>query len=188
MIDKAYTGQLQTLRQAFHTDESLPSITLQDFFSLATYRQIHQQMRALSYTQEQRPLLHSYHCAPLSSKLNSLLNTSEFLVFVSFIIQQKVHFISWMAYILTWKDYILLHDSRHEKPGTDLIIDCTEDWPENAGGKIVYTDGQGNMFYVPPPRNALTIVHRTRKIQRYVQYCNHYAQEAKRYLLIGRVE
>ena len=91
------------------------------------------------------------------------------------------------ALCFSWKDYIILHDENKEKLGIDIIVDCTEDWNEKAGGNVVYVDGKGNYSKIPVKENTLTIVKRHHHEQKFVQYVNHYAGPKKRYLVVGKL-
>lgn len=188
MIHKAYLQSTDKLRTAFRSAKVLPSLTLLDILSPSAYQQVCRQLPLLSFIREEKSLSHSYGEAVPSPSLNSVLTSAELYDFISAITGRKVGSISWKIYSLTWKDYTLLHDQHREKAGVDIILDCSAEWPAPAGGQIMYTDGRGNVFSIPVRANALTIVYRSRRIQRYIQYCNHYARNKKRYLIVGKVQ
>ncbi len=190
MIIKSYLhpNARRKLQAAFQASSELPSVTLRDIFVPAIYQQLCREVQSLSYSTVQQPGLHSYRYASLPLTLLAKFNSSEFRQFIAAITQRKVKSISFQVYSFTWKDYIALSDYRKEAAGLDIIIDCTPAWPQNAGGNIIYTDGRGTMAYVPARKNTLTLVQRNATIKRYVQYCNHYAQGARRYVLVGTVQ
>lgn len=190
MITKSYLhpNALRKLQAAFQASSELPSVTLGDIFVPAIYQQLCREVQSLFYSKVQQPGLHSYQSTSLPLTLLAQFNSLEFQQFIAAITQRQVKSISFQAYSFTWKDYIALSDYHKDAAGLDIMIDCTPAWPQHAGGNMVYTDGRGTMVYVPARKNTLTLVQRNATITQYVQYCNHYAQGARRYVLVGRVQ
>lgn len=89
--------------------------------------------------------------------------------------------------LFSWKDYIVLSDETVEPASIDLIIDLTDDWPEGAGGEVIYRDRDGNYFPLQIASNMLVLVERKRAIQKFVKYVNHYAGNKRRILLMGKI-
>ena len=80
---------------------------------------------------------------------------------------------SFTPIVMTHGDFSM---ATEDSDGFDVIIDMTEDWPENAGGAIVYGDQA-----IKPSFNSLIIM---KKGMFYFQYCNHNAEN--RVFLIAR--
>ena len=81
----------------------------------------------------------------------------------------------------------MLNDEIVEKPGIDAIIDFADGWRHEAGGSVVYVDGTGDFFKIPPSGNTLTLIERKKGAQKFVQYLNHYSNGKKRYFILGNI-
>lgn len=189
MITPAYLEKkTQTiLRKSFYQNQELPSVQLRQVFDHEFYRKLQPEILSLSYQANRQLLTHSYLTAALPAPLLRLFHSSEFFSVISGIIGRPVQKVDFHAHLFSWKDYTVLSDETIEPAGIDIIIDLTEDWPEGAGGEIIYRDQEGNYFPLPSAPNMLAIVQRKRTIQKFVKYVNHYAGTQKRVLLLGRI-
>ncbi|MBI2669141.1 hypothetical protein HYX14_04835 [Candidatus Woesearchaeota archaeon] len=172
------------IQKTFHLNKELPSVQLQQFFTKEVYEQLCQAVVSGSFRHEKIPHLHSYSVAEIPAKVDAFFSSSEFLDFFSLLLPKKIK-ISFRLYSFSWRDYILLNDQSLEKPGIDLIFDLTSLWDSSWGGNIVYVDGTGEYTMIAGAPNTLTIVQRKKNVRKFVQYVNHYAEQRKRYLLMG---
>ncbi|MBI2581817.1 hypothetical protein HYV87_01650 [Candidatus Woesearchaeota archaeon] len=170
----------QKVRKSFfHSD--FPAILLNDFFDQGFYTELKKKILSLNFKRDAVILHHSY--AISSYKITS----KEFCDFISFITKKKIDEITFSAYLLTWKDYMILNDKYLQKPGIDVIIDLTDNWNAELGGVVTFTDGKGTVYPITPTENSLAIVERKKNLQKYIQYINHYAKDKKRLLLIASI-
>ena len=185
IINPIYLNEetLSKIKQTFQADPKLPSISLQQFLEKEEYKNFQHQLKALSYQHVSQPLTYSYFTASLPAEIVAFLNSDELRIFISTILSQKINKLTAKNYTFTWKDYIILHDHSIEKPGIDMIIDFTEEWKEQSGGAIVYVDGTGDYTRIPVGGNQLILVKRGKKVQKFVEYVNHYAAKHQRILI-----
>lgn len=175
----ATVHQLQTL---FQENKLLPSIQLHNFFTKQEYKKIHQIITKTSFTHHQKPLLYSYSTAKIKQEIVPYLE--EINKIVKVIIKKNYQPKTTQLLQFQHKDYTLLNDKNIEAQGYDIILDLTDNWHESFGGKLIYTNGQGESFNIPAKPNTLTIVKHTTQFQKYIEYVNHYAKKKKRFLLI----
>jgi|SRR3989338_1502585 len=170
----------QKVRKSFlHSD--FPAVVLKDFFSKGSYRELQRKVSALDFKRDMIVLHHAY------AILNYKTTSDGLCKFISFLTKKKVDEINFMVYNLTWKDYMILNDRYLEKPGTDIVIDITDDWNADWGGIVNYTDGKGTAYPLVPAGNSLALVERKKNLHKYFQYVNHYGKDKKRSLLIATV-
>ena len=131
---------------------------------------------------------YSYSVPKTPKTLAQFISSKQLKNYISRIISKKIKNINGRMYRFEWKDYTLLHDKNTEKEGFDFILDFTDNWDEKADGRIIYTDGKGSYNYIPSLPNTLTIIHRKKGFQKFVQYINHYSNNSKRCLFIGLLE
>ena len=163
-----------------------PSVQLLQFFTPNGYNKIVKEIERLSFKKEWEPLTHSYTKAPVPRSLQELLDSSSFLSLVSAIIGKKMTKVEGATYLLSWKDYSLLHDTTVEEPGADVVFDFTSDWDPSFGGAVTYTESDGSYVRVPAAANMLFIAVR-KKEQKFIQYVNHYGKDKKRYVVLGKL-
>lgn len=178
---------IKEIKQQFKY-QTIPSIQLCSFFQQKIYEQIKEEIKQLNYAEKKQPIHYSYQQAEVSKSLNTLFNNKNILKLISTIVNKKVTIISIKALKLTWKSYTLLHDKLKEKPGIDIILEITNNWPRNSGGKIIYTDTNKNTYIVQPSENTLTIIDSRKNIQRYIEYCNHYSKNKYRYVILMQAD
>ena len=188
-INPGYFDQesIKKIRSLYHSNKDFSSITLQNFFSGRTFQKCRKELAKLKFIKDKDPLHHSYAIAKLSGVLQTIISHKDLTSFLSLILNKKIKKIEASAYLISWKDYSILHDEAKEKPGIDLIVDCTSGWDERAGGSIIYVDGTGHYHRIPAKENQLIIAERTKPIQRFFQYVNHYSQPKKRLLIMGTI-
>ncbi len=171
----------QKVRKSFlHSD--FPAVILKDFFDKDFYLELQRKMSSLVFKKETVILHHSYAVS------NFRLPSKELDSFLSFVTKKKIDEVNFTAYLLTWKDYMILNDRYIEKPGIDVIIDLTDNWNTDRGGIVTYTDGRGTVYPLAPAGNSLAIVERKKNLQKYIQYVNHYGKEKKRMLLVATLK
>jgi len=180
-INKLYLQNIEKIKQTFRKNKALSSIQLHDFFIPECYEQIKRDVKKLKFKKSYLATSHSYQ----ESNFNVV--PTEVIDFLSKITGKKVKKLNLKALVFSWKDYIIINDKLKEKPGIDVIFDLTEDWNENSGGSIVYVNGSGEYFRIPPKGNSLLIVERKKGTQKFVQYMNHYSKNKKRYLVIASI-
>jgi hypothetical protein len=170
----------QKVRKSFLHGE-FPAVILQNFLSKEFYTQLAKKVSVLEFKKEHVVIHHSYAVS------KTQLSSKELVDFVSFLTKKKIDGLNFKAYLLTWKDYLILNDKYLEKPGIDIVIDLTEEWNPEWGGILTYTTGRGTVYPIPPAANSIAIVERKKDLQKFIQYVNHYAQGKKRLLLIATI-
>ena len=178
-VNAHYLQSVGQIQKELRKKSAVPSVQLFDFFKEKEYRRLRKAMQHLPFRHEKKLLYFSYGAAAVPQHLLS----SGLLAFLEQLLGKKPQ--HWMAYRFSWKDYCLLHDKSIEKPGTDVILDCTEEWPENAGGQLIYTDTDGNGYPLAIHGNSLAVVVRKKSIQKFFQYVNHHGRGRERLLMIG---
>jgi len=189
MINKVY-GQVSAqkkIRREFLFPKEFPGVLLFHFLEWEFYLKIRELMVRSYFRPAVERTSHSYSVAEVPATLQKFLNQKEFLDLISTIIGTAVQKIEAGLNSFSWKDYTILSDTALNEPGIDIILDFTADWPEAAGGAIVYKDELGNFISLPIAPNLLAIVERKAGVQKYWQYVNHYAGKEKRYVLAGVV-
>ena len=168
----------QKIRKSFLHGE-FPAVILKDFFSREFYEELQKKVSSLNFKRDVVVLHHSYALSSIN------ISSKELYEFVSFVTKKKIDELQFRAYLLTWKDYMILNDKYLEKPGIDMVIDLNDDWNAQWGGIVTYTDGKGTAYPLSPTANSLAIVERKKGLQKYFQYVNHHGKEKKRLLLIA---
>ena len=168
----------QKIRKSFLHGE-FPAVILKDFFSREFYEELQKKVSSLNFRKDHVVLHHSYAVG------NFKLSSKECTDFLSLVTKKKIEEVYCTAYLLTWKDYMILNDKYLEKPGIDMVIDLNDDWNAQRGGIVTYTDGKGTVYPISPTANSLAIVERKKGLQKYFQYVNHHGKEKKRLLLIA---
>jgi hypothetical protein len=161
----------------------MDNFILNNFFANDFYKKLKKEVFSLNYKKSYIPNLHSYSKASLGKTLHSLFNSKEFLAFISKLMKKKIKNTGGEAFCFSNGDYTILSDKTKRKPGIDIIIDFTDKWNNNYGGKITYVDGKGNYYHLSVKGNSLFIVKRE-NIQRFVQYVNNKGKNNRRYFII----
>ncbi len=185
MIDNQYLEKknIQQIRKSFHLQKELPSVTLHSFLEKDSYEQLQKKILKLPFQHQHQWASHSYSAASLTPETEKTLQAVA--EFIHNLLPQKHSSAPFHASLFTWKDYTILSDESREKPGTDIILDLTDDWQDGAGGAMVYRIKEDN-YVIPVRGNSLTIVQRKSSAQRFVQYVNHYGEGKKRVFLLKR--
>lgn len=111
---------------------------------------------------------------PLHEVATSLSCNVDFSKFLSSFFQKEVIATS-IARRFTWSNYKLL-----EEKESIAILDITPNFPDNAGGNIMLTNGEGDATLIPAGYNTLVIA---KDVFASLQYCNHYAKDRYRSLI-----
>ncbi len=184
-LDKENLAQIQSL---FKQNKELPSIHLHSFFELNFYGKILEEISSLSFKKEKDPLTHSYSAANIPRLLSSFFSSSEFKDFLFSVGGKRLSVIGGRLFSFSWKEYTVLHDTNVDKPGYDLIIDCTDDWDDSFGGSLIYVPGTGEYTSIPYRGNSLTIVQRKKGVQKFIKYVNTHAGKKKRIFFLGNLK
>ena len=182
------TDNRLALRSAFGKSSSLPSITLHKFWNKKVYLKLRQQIIHLSFTKEINLTTHSFGRARVPAALLTMLNQTEIRTLISEVTSTKITPVTWTAYRFSWKDYTILHDHLQESARMEFVFDFTENWPEQAGGAIVYKRGSDDNFLISPQGNSLSIVQSGARVQKFIQYVNHYGKGKQRILVMGSIK
>lgn len=186
MINPSYVQPDLMDQISHHFQRGKPqTITLQDFFTDAFLKQLHQDIISLHFQRIDNPI--SRKCDIAKFDNTSLLENEVLLKMLGDLIGKNVERISGNALKFSHKDYIILHDDDLPEPGYDLIIDLTEQWNNEFGGTLVYTDGEGTTVDIVPNYGSISVVQRTENLHYYVKYVNHHAQQLPRYLVIAEI-
>jgi len=183
-INPLYLQSVFEAKKAFMSN-TMPSITMRDFFDKKFYSLIKKKMNSLKFKRAYNKMKFSYSVSDIPQELKAFLKSPEFLSFASSIVGKNIKSIEGKAYCMTWKDYTLINDETPEKPGIDFIIDFTND--SGFGGEVVYADGKGSYSLIQMAENSLSIVKHGKNIHRFMHYLNHYAKNKKRMLVAGKI-
>ena len=176
------------IRDIFHSNRDLPSVTLPHFFKNKVYTHIKKEILILHYKKMMTPIFYSYLAAKPPTNLQTILNSKEFLNFLSSINGRRIKKIKGSIECFGWKNYMILNDEVKEKPGIDVIIDFTDSWDKKFGGSLVYVDGTGSYTKIPASSNTLIIAERKKNVQKFVQYVNHLCTNRKRFFFLGTLQ
>lgn len=168
----------QKIRKSF-LNSDFPAVALNDFFDKGFYEQLQKKISSLDFKKDVILLHHSYAVSNLK------IPSKEFCDFLSFVTKKKIDEIAFTAYLLTWKDYMILNDKYVEKSGIDIVVDLTDNWNAEWGGIVTFTNGRGIVYPLAPAGNSLAMVERKKNLQKYIQYINHHGKDKKRLLLIA---
>ncbi len=164
MINPAYLSNWKVIQRTLKKEGS---VSLHQFLLPDAYKRIQHSLPKLK--REEHLLSHRYASAPIQlPELASFLSCHPLFTIFSF----------------TWKDYTILHDNLKETKGTDIILDLTNNWPEEACGQIIYKGKED--IIIPAKGNTMTLVNTAGKI-RYIKYVNHHGKGKQRVFLLGRM-
>lgn len=169
---------LQKVRKSFQ-HSAFPAVILQHFFSKEYYPELRKKVLSLQFRNDKVVIHHSYASAQFKLSLQDLDHS------LAAITKKKIEEIIFTAHLMSWKDYMILNDRYVEKTGIDLIIDLSEDWNDEWGGVISYTDGSGTVYPLSLKPNSAALVERKKGMHKYIQYVNHYGKGKKRIFLIA---
>ena len=178
-INELYLKNTEKIRKMFYDNKDFPSIQLYDFFIPECYNQMKKDINKLRYKKSYLATSHSY------SEGDFNVVPKELMAFVSRIVNKKISKMKLRVLKFSWKDYLIINDKLKENPGFDIIFDITDDWNQDYGGSLVYVDGSGDHFHIPPKGNTLIIAERKKGVQKFVQYVNNLSKGKKHYLVIG---
>ncbi len=172
-INKAYLNNTNQIKRALHENKAFPSVILQEFFKEESFQKLKKKVDKIPFKKSVKLTSHSLSKANLKISLNDFMET---------VLNQKVEF---TAYLLEWKDYLLINDNFKEKPGYEVIIEI-DNWNTKYGGNVHYVNGKGDYLQIPARKNSLIIVKREH--QKFIKYVNHLAKGKKRFFLLGKVK
>lgn len=187
MINKFYLNRevVESVRNSFWKN-SPPSIHLHNFLDEDSYKVLKKELRKTRWKKSKEVLTHSYKKSNLSKNIQKILKSQSILEFLSKILNKKVKNIEAELFCFEWKDYTILNDLKKESENTEFILDLTENWKDNFGGKIVYTKGLGEGLIIPVKKNSLLLLKKDSKIRKFIKYVNNNAGKNKRIILIGK--
>lgn len=153
------------------------SVVLEAFLDLDVFEKVKGEFLNGEFVDEVHPILHAFKMTKVSG--DGALFVKEFLKKVL----GDVNF-SWDVRSFGWKDYTIINDDVTLDDGYDVYF-CLEDWEYSNGARIVYVDGNGGYVYFTPKANTLVLVKRSKNMQKFIEYVNHYAKEKRQYYLVG---
>jgi tRNA-binding EMAP/Myf-like protein len=80
----------------------------------------------------------------------------------------------------------MLLDTQTTRKGYDIIIDISDDFPENAGADIVYAKNKETVE-IPASQNTLIVVKIDENTRSFLKYANHYAKDKRRNFLVQHI-
>lgn len=184
-INPAYLNPqlVPQMQEAFNSHPSIPNIKLGQILDSSSYKNLKSIVIKTKTKLQVDPLEYRFHVADISMpQLTSAL--SQFLS-QSFNITLKSN--KWKLVRMTWKEYSMILDIQKLRNGHDVIVDVTDDFPQNAGGDIVYTIGGKETVEIPASSNTLVVVKITKNTRSFLKYANHYAKVKNRYFLIQQL-
>jgi len=168
-INPAYNQEAvqQKLREHLESQEGIKTVQCQSFLLEVN------QPNTSKFKHNIDPLHHNYREATIT-------NSEEIQSFVESITKKNLKCITKKSIAMTWKEYQIIDDHHDNASKIDVILDITDNWPENAGGTVAYVDGDGNYHTVPTTYNALTVIIRESTTKRFLQYVNHYGKDKEK--------
>jgi hypothetical protein len=190
MLNEEYlkNDNIEAIKKLYNSNKKVKQILLQSIFSKDTIKYLQKKIKRIKYKNDTQIMSHSYSISDPPEELMQLLNSKEMIKLLTTITGKNIKLIHIKNYLFEWKNYILLHDKKQEKPGIDIIIDFTESWNKEYGGSIVYKDATGTAYTIPHSPNTMIIIERKENVQKFIQYINNKAKKKKRYLAIGKLE
>ncbi len=176
MINKIYLEKIEEIKKSFKLNKDFPSIQLPDF--LTNFEEMKSKITKINFKKDTNLLHHRL------SKAEIELDLPELAEFLSKVLNKKIKTLNFTAFMLEWKDFMMLNDDCVEKPGIDIMLDFTENWDSESGGQIIYSDGSGENYTIPVLKNSLTIVERKKGVQKFFKYVNNLANN-RRYFLVS---
>jgi len=176
-------GTISLVKEIYGQNKKVPSVVLYGFFTDETYAKIKKTIYESSKEKKLEPLQYSYKESKVPKDIEVFFKNKNFEKLIHKITGKTYKIDSLSIKSFTWKDYTLLHDKHHEKPGIDLILDVTENWDFKNGGAVVYVDGTGDYFPVISQENSLTIAKRNPTVHKFVKYLNNGAKNKERTLV-----
>jgi len=171
------------IKSAFFDNEAIPNIKLGQILDASSYEKLSQTVSRTTLKPHVSPLEYRYGIASL--KLPQLTKSLSKFLKPIFGIELKEE--SWKLVSLTWKEYSMILDSYKSRVGFDVIVDVSDDFPDNAGADIVYTTGGEETVEIPASSNTLIIVKIGDKTRSFLRYANHYAKDKKRNFLVQHI-
>jgi len=184
MINRFYLQNQELIQKQFFREGI---VVLFDILTPEILAKIKIELSKTKWTKDHHILTYSYSTALLTPVIKHLISSPEFQHLIFKICQQKASLFQFQLISCTWKNYTLLHDSQSKPPKYEIILDFTDDWDPKAGGFITYTNGTGEYTKLPQHNNMLAVINRKYHPHKFIQYCNHYAQEKQRMILFGSI-
>ncbi|MBS3144629.1 hypothetical protein J4208_03515 [Candidatus Woesearchaeota archaeon] len=178
---------MQALKKAF-TEQDIPHIQLQDFFTPEKAKTILQHFQRAHYQQQYVPDKYNYAVA---DQLGSLATVQEVFqdplmsLWLEEITGKKSTASQVSILRFTHGDYTLMHDSETPEEGILLVYDPVTPWSVEAGGYEVFTLPEKDPLVIQPQQNTLTIVCITKETRNFTKYVNSLCGDRKRYCLQG---
>lgn len=119
-------------------------------------------------------------------ELLEFLKSSKFTEYLEELLQTELKLKNISIVKYEHKDYIIIND-KQKNDNTDyldVIFDITNEWNEEYGGVLTYTDGEEELLYLNPDFNAVNIIYKDRTILKYLKYINNKSRDKN----IKRVE
>jgi hypothetical protein len=186
MINHSYleSSTLSELSSHFNSDPEFRTLSLAQFLDPEFYSILQKELKNTIFERDNRPIMYRRETAEPGTEILSLLSNSDFGTILNQILGHdfSIEKSTLMRYGVS--DYQILHDNLVESPGVDVIIDLTDDWNDDFGGYVVYTDGDGEFLTLSQKGRMLSIVDRGTSYHRFVKYVNHYAENRWRTFLI----
>ena len=178
---------MQALKKAF-TEQDIPHIQLQDFFTPEKAKTILQHFQRAHYQQQYVPDKYNYARADQLGSLATVQEVFQDLLMKLWLeeITGKKSTASQINILrFTHGDYTLIHDSETPEEGILLIYDPVTPWPIEAGGYDVFTLPEKDPLVIQPQANTLTIIAITKETRQFTKYVNSLCRDKKRYCLKG---
>lgn len=186
MINSVYMGidTITQLKSQYNSDSEFETVSLSQFLELDYLEEISKELSGLSFRRTNRPIMYRKMIANVPTILQDLYTSSGFKELFEEITGEVLNISSEELVQFGHTDYQILHDELLPPPGIDLILDLTEEWDDEQGGFITYTDGDGDFSTLTQRRGTLSIVNRNSTHHRFVKYVNHHAENSSRCYLI----
>lgn len=174
------------VEKTFYSHKDIKSIQLGQFLIREKAERIQKALEKSKWAHAYVPHMYSYTVATNESAFKdffALLNTSGFKTLIGTMIKRQIKIVKPHAVSFSHKDYTLLHDGIDEIEHVLCTFDFSSEWPENAGGQMVFRHPEAEAMIFPPTFNALNIVAIEKEVHSFVKYINCHAAKKKMFLI-----
>ncbi|MEK6825896.1 MAG: hypothetical protein AABY00_03860 [Nanoarchaeota archaeon] len=186
-LNPLYTQEetLQQIKESFAS--STPNILhLPHFLTMQIYESLLKQ--CASAKEVHKKVADRYSYTELKEIPASMLQSAEFISWLSSITGRKIKKISYTLKKFSHCDYTLLHDSETIGERLEFFILLMPNWDSRWGGHTVYVAEEQSPILFPLEGNSFNLINKEKNRHKFIQYINHYAKKEKMVIIEGIAE
>lgn len=179
------------VEKTFHSHKDIKSIQLGQFLLAGKAEKLQKALEKSKWAHAYVPHMYSYSITTNESAFKdflALLNTNGFKTLIGTMIKKQIKVVRPHALSFVHKDYTLLHDNIDDKEHILCAFDFTKEWPENAGGQMIFTHPESEPMIFPPSFNAMNIVSVSKDVHMFVKYVNNNSAKKKIFVIEVNME